>query len=176
MNTARFCRVNFVGFICLVVAGSLGLAGQAKPTNLFKEVVDRKGRIVWRNAPQNAIPPDVCSLLQACAGAPDKLIALPRVTEAGKTVVRALFLSRSNDAKKADMVVLARQTPTDYYFFALAPDGTLMKAAYATTGKPWVQMGSALSRPTFDKDKQIWLDHLAKIAAAPAPPAAPSQS
>lgn len=175
MNTTRFCR-NLAGLVCLLVAGSLGLAAQAKPTNLYKEVVDRKGRIVWRNAPQNAIPPDVCILLQACAGAPDKLIALPRVTEAGKTVVRALFLSRSNDAKKADMVVLARQTPSDYYFFALAPDGTLLRAAYWTTGKPWVQMGSALSRPTFDKDKQIWLDHLAKISAAPAAPAVPSQS
>jgi len=176
MNTARFCRIKLVGFVCLVVAGSLGLAGQTKPTNLFKEVVDRKGKIVWRNAPQNAIPVDVCTLLQFCAGAPDKRIALPSVTEAGKLVARGLYLSRSSDAKKADMVVLARQTPTDFYYFALAPDGTLLKTAYWTTGKPWIQMGNALARPTFEKDRQIWLDHLAKLAAAPAPPAEPSQS
>ena len=176
MNTARFCRLKLAGFICLVVAGSLGLAAQTRPSNLFKEVVDRKGKIVWRNAPQNAIPMEVCTILQACAGAPDKLIALPPVTEAGKRVARGLFLSRSNDAKKSDMVVLTRQTPTDAYFFALAADGTLMKAAYWTTGKPWIQMGNALARPAFEKDRQVWLDHVAKLGAAPSPPAEPSQS
>jgi hypothetical protein len=174
MNTVRFCRANVVSVVCLLVAGALGLAGQTTPANLFKEVVDRKTRIVWKNAPQGAIPPDVCTLLQACAGAPDKLIALPSVTEAGRRVVRGLFLSRSNDARKADMVVLARQTPIDYYFFALAPDGTLLKAAYWTAGKTWVQIGNSLARPTFDKDKQIWLEHLTKMAAAPAPPASQS--
>src|SRR3989304_9926887 len=86
MKTKSFCRFHLAGFLCLVMAGSLGLAGQARPSNLFKEVVDRKARIVWRNAPQNAIPADVCMLLQTCAGAPDKLIALPAVTEAGKGV------------------------------------------------------------------------------------------
>jgi len=176
MDTARFCRVNLVGFICLVMAGSLGLAGQATPANLFKEVVDRKARIVWANAPQNSIPIDACTILQACAGAPDKLITMAPVTEAGKRVARGLFLSRSNDARKADMVILARQTPTDYYFFALAPDGTLLRSAYWTTGKPWIQMGNALARPTFEKDKQLWLDRLTKLGAAPAAPAQPSQS
>jgi len=67
------------------------------------------------------------------------------------------------------MVVLARQTPTDFYYFALAPDGTLLKTAYWTAGKPWIQMGNALARPTFDKDKQVWLDHLAKMGATPPP-------
>jgi len=175
MNTARFCRAKVVSIICLVVAGALGLAAQTTPANLFKEVVDRKTRIAWKNAPQGAIPPDVCRLLQACSGAPDKLIALPSVTEAGRRVVRGLFLSRSNNAQRADVVVLARQTPIDYYFFALAPDGTLLKAAYWTTGKPWVQIGNSLARPTFDKDKQVWLEHLAKLAAAPAPSAGQSQ-
>ncbi len=176
MNTARFNRANLVGFICLLVAGAVGLAGQAQSANLFKEVVDRKAKIVWGNAPPTAIPMDVCTLLQACAGAPDKLITMAPVTEAGKRVARGLFLSRSNDGKKADMVIVARQTPTDYYFFALAPDGNLLKVAYWTTGKPWIQMGNALSRPTFEKDKQIWLDRLTKLGAAPAPAAGPSQS
>jgi hypothetical protein len=175
MKTARFCRANVVSFVCLVVAGALGLAGQTTPANLFKEVVDRKTRIVWKNAPQGAIPPDVCALLQTCAGAPDKLIALPSVTEAGRRVVRGLFLTRSNDAQRVDMVILARQTPIDYYFLVLAPDGTLLKAAYWTTGKPWVQIGSSLARPTFDRDKQIWLEHLSKMTAAPAPSAGQSQ-
>ena len=118
MNSVRFTRSHLTALLCLVVAGALGLAGQAKPTNLFKEVMDRKDKIVWKNAPANAIPPDVCMILQACAGAPDKLIALPKVTEAGKQVARGLFWSRTNDAKKADVVILLRQTPTDAYFFA----------------------------------------------------------
>ena len=168
MNRVRFSRRQLTALICFVVAGALGLVGQAKPTNLFKEVVDRKGKIVWKNAPANAIPQDVCTILQACAGAPDKLIALPKVTEAGKQVARGLFLSRTNDAKKADIIILLRQTPVDAYFFALAPDGTLQKAAYWVTGKPWVPMGVVLSRPIFEKDKQVWLDHMPKLSAAPA--------
>jgi hypothetical protein len=169
MNRVRFNRIQLAGFICFVVAGALGLAAQAKPTNLFKEVVDRKGKIVWVNAPANTIPAEVCSMLQACAAGPDKLIRLPKVTEAGKQVTRMLFLSHTNDAKKADLVIVTRVTPTDAYFFALAPDGALQKAAYwPGPGKPWGPMGVTLSKPTFDKDKQIWLDHLVKIGSAPA--------
>ena len=165
MNRVCFTRRQLTALLCLVLAGTLGLAGQAKPTNLFKEVVDRKGKIVWKNAPPNANPQDVCAILQACAGAPDKLIALPKVTEGAKQVARGLFLSRTNDAKKADVVILLRQTPTDAYFFALAPDGSVQKAAYWTTGKPWVPMGAAISRSISDKDKQVWLDHIAKISS-----------
>jgi hypothetical protein len=173
MNRVRFIRVQLAVFVCFVVAGALGLAGQAKPTNLFKEVEDHKAKIVWKNAPANTIPADVCTILQACAAGPDKLIAQPKVTEAGKQVTRMLFLSHTNDAKKADIVVVTRVTPTEAYFFAVGPDGELQKAAYWTTGKSWVQMGSALSKPTFEKDKQIWLDQIGKISAgAPAPAAA----
>jgi len=176
MNRVRFSPRQLTALICFVVAGALSLAGQAKPTNLFKEVVDRKTRIVWRNAPSGAIPQDVCVILQACAGAPDKLIALPKVTETGKQVARGLFLSRTNDARKADVVILLRQTPADAYFFALGPDGSVLKAAYWTTGKQWVPMGAAISRPVSDKDKQVWLDHMVKLSAAPAAaPAADSQ-
>lgn len=173
MNRVRFIRVQLAGFVCFVVAGALGLAGQAKPTNLFKEVEDHKAKIVWKNAPANAIPEDVCTILQACGAPPEKLIALPKATEGGLPVARGMFLSHTSDAKKADMVILLRQTPTDAYFFAVGPDGELQKAAYWTTGKSWVQMGTALSKPTFEKDKQMWLDQVAKISAgAPAPAAA----
>jgi hypothetical protein len=172
----RFCisRKQLTALICFVVAGALGLAGQAKPTNLFKEVADRKGKIVWKAAPANSIPQDVCAILAACVGGGDKLIAMPKATEAGKQVARGLFLS--HDVKKADLVILLRQTPTDAYFFSVAPDGTLQKAAYWTTGKSWVQMGTALSRPVFEKDNQVWLDYVVKISsgsAAHAPAAEP---
>jgi len=176
MNRVRFSRRQLAALICFTVAGALGLAGQAKPTNLFKEVVDRKAKIVWRNAPGNAIPMDVCSILQACGGAPDKLIALPKVTEGGKQLARGLFLSRTMD-KKSDVIIMTRQSPTDAYFFSLGPDGNVLKAAYWTTGKPWVPMGAAISKSVSDKDKQVWLDHLIKISSAPAaaPAAAESQ-
>jgi hypothetical protein len=163
MNRVRFNLKQLSAVLCLVLAGALGLASQAKPTNLFKEVMDRKDTIVWKNAPANAIPHDVCVLLEACAGAPDKLIALPKTTEGGKQIARGLFLSRSNDGKKTDMVILLRQTPVDAYFFSLAPDGTVEKAAYWSTGKPWIAMGTAISRSVSDKDRQIWLDHVAKL-------------
>ena len=171
MNRVRFSRIQLAAFIGFVVAGALGLVGQAKPTNLFKEVSDRKTKIVWTNAPATLIPAEVCNIL-GCVAGQDKYIARPRVTEGGKQVVRALI--STHDAKKADMFILRRDTPTDFYFFALAPDGTLQKAAYLTTGagKSWVQVGNMISKPTFDKDKDVWLDFLAKLGSAPAAPAA----
>jgi hypothetical protein len=177
MNRFACNRKHLVALVCLVVSGAIGLAGQAKPTNLFKEVMDRKGKIVWKNAPANAIPADVCTILAACVGGGDKLIAIPKVTEGGKQVARGLFLS--HDAKKAEMVVLLRQTPTEAYFFSVGPDGTMQKAAYWATGKTWVPIGTALSRPVFDKDVEVWLNQVAKIssgnaAATPSPAAAPA--
>jgi hypothetical protein len=174
MNAKRFRRSHWIGLVSLVAAAAVTLSGQARPTNLYREVVDKKARIVWRNAPANSVPPDVCTILTTCAGAPDKLIALPPATESGVRVTRGLILSRTNDAQKADMVVLLRQTPAEAYFFAVAPDGNLQKAAYWTTGRSWVQIGTALSRPVFDKDKQVWLDHVAKLGGAPA--AAPTSN
>jgi hypothetical protein len=161
--------MQLAALICFAVAGALSLSGQAKPTNLFKEVADRKAKIVWSNAPASMLPADVCSILGCVAGG-DKFIARPKVTEVGKLVARALILT--HDAKKADAILLMRQTPTDVYFFSVAPDGNLSKAAYYTTGKPWVAMGNALSKPTFDKDKQVWLDYVTKLGGAPAAPAA----
>jgi hypothetical protein len=110
---SRFCisRKQLTAMICFVVAGALSLAGQAKPGNLFKEVSDRKAKIVWKNAPPNAIPQDVCTILAVCGPGGDKLIAMPKATEGGTSVSRVLMLS--HDAKKADVVVLLRQTPSD---------------------------------------------------------------
>jgi hypothetical protein len=163
MNRVHFRPVAFsAGLICALVAGALTLAGQSTQGNLFKEVQDREAKIVWKAAPAGAIPADVCSILDTCSGA-NKLIALPKATEGGKVVARGLFVSHSNDGKNAQMVILLRQTPTDVYFFSVAPDGSLNKAAYWTTGKSWVELGSMLSKPIFDKDKQIWLQHVAKL-------------
>ena len=167
----RFClsRKQLTALICFVVAGAAGLAGQAKPGNLFKEVADRQAKIVWKAAPANAIPPDVCTMLAVCGPGGEKLIAMPKATEGGQMVSRVLMLS--HDAKKAEVVVLLRQTPGDAYFFAVGPDGALQKAAYYATGKPWVPMGTALSRPVFEKDAAAWITQVDKIAAGNAAPA-----
>jgi hypothetical protein len=172
MNRVRFSQNQLTALVAFLVAGALSMAGQAKPTNLFKEVSDRKAKIVWSNAPASMGLRDVCAIL-GCAAGQDKFIARPKVTEAGKPVARALVLS--HDANKGDMVLILRQTPTDAYYFALAPDGSLTKAAYWTIGKPWVAMGTSLSRPVFDKDKQVWLDYVPKLGSAPAATAADSE-
>lgn len=162
MNRVRFSRKQLTALIAFLVAGALGLAGQAKPTNLFKEVSDRKDKIVWSDAPASMGLNNVCAIL-GCAAGQDKFIARPKATEAGKPIVRALVMS--HDADSGDMILIMRQTPTDAYYFALAPDGTLAKAAYWTLGKPWVAMGTSLSRPTFDRDKQVWLDYMPKLGS-----------
>jgi hypothetical protein len=172
MKSAQFDRLLFIGGACLIAASSLASArAQAKPAaagsyNLTKEVMDKKGAITWKNAPSTAIPQDVCNQLAVCNG-PIKLIALPRATEGGAVVGRGLFLTQ--DAKHADVVVLEHQTPADTYFFLVSSDGNLAKTAYAqVTSTSWQLMGSALSEPTFEKDKAAWQKGLAKLGAAPA--------
>ena len=147
-------------------------AGQATSGgyNLFKEVSDKKNVIVWRNSPADAIPGDVCNILQACGGQ-TRLIALPVATEKGQQVGRGLFITPARDAKQGDMVILFRQTPTDRYFFLLSSDGSLQRAAYIDLGKPvkqWLAIAASLVRTQFDQEKKIWHDHVLKIGAAPA--------
>lgn len=151
----------------------MALAAQAKPGqagtfNLFKEVSDKKGVIVWKDAPPSALPQDVCNILQVCAGA-IKFIAIPPATENGQRVGRALYLAE--DSKKNTLVVLERQTAGDVYFFLLSPDGNVQKAAYldlAAPVKQWVSMGSSLAKPRFDQDKMVWHEYVLKLGA-PAP-------
>lgn len=175
MSNTRVRNLSFAVCLSFLFASTppMALAAQAKPGqagtfNLFKEVSDKKGVIIWRDAPENALPQDVCNILQVCAG-PIKYIAIPVATEKGQKVARALYLAE--DAKKANLVVLERQTAADVYFFLLAPDGNLQKAAYldlAAPVKQWVSMGSSLAKPQFDQDKVVWHNYVLKLGA-PAP-------
>jgi len=174
MRSAQLHRLLLILGACLVAMSSPTYArAQAKPAgagsyNLTKEVMDKKGVIVWKPAPANAIKQDVCNLLSVCAG-PTKLIAF-QATEGATTVGHGLFLTQ--DEKHADVVVLERQTPADTFFFLLSSDGSLTKAAYAqVTSTSWQLMGNALSQPTFEKDKAAWQKRLATLGTAP-PPAA----
>jgi len=162
MRTAQLPRFLLTAALALSALPSLMFA----QANLTKEVMEKKGTIVWKTAPANAIPQDVCSLLDVCAGA-TKLIALPRATEGGIVVGRGLFLTENS--KHMEAIVLVHQTPADTYYFLVGPDGNLAKAAYAqVTSTSWQQMGTALSKPTFDKDKDAWEKQLAKLGGAPA--------
>jgi hypothetical protein len=149
-------------------------AGASGQVNLTKEVADKKDKIAWKAVQDNAIPIAVCTMLNVCGG-PAKGVGLRPANESGVVVSRVLYLTQ--DQKHADVYLLFRQTPTDYYFFLLAPDGSLAKTAYAQKGATisWLSMGNGLAQPTFDKDKAVWHAEVAKVgvenkAAAPAAP------
>jgi hypothetical protein len=166
--------------VAVVMVSVLGLAGQtgfaqsapASQYNLFKEVMAKKDTIVWKNAPDNLLPAQACTLLQACAGSPDKFIATPAVTENGQQVARGLFLTKTQDPKHGDAVMLLDQS-LDLYLFLVSPDGNLQKAAYRETGKSWLVISNSLAQPIFDKDKKIWHDRVAKLGGAPPASAKP---
>lgn len=158
----------------LAVPAVLGLAGivvSAQQVDLYKDVMAKKDAIVWKNAPDNFIPPPVCSLLQVCGGNPDKFIALPTATENGQRVGRGLILTK--DAKGTPTVMMLDQS-LDIYFMVVGPDGSLQKVAYHQAGSPsWVLMASSLAQPVFNKDKKLWHDRIEQLGGAPtATPAA----
>jgi hypothetical protein len=172
MITIRFRSLLWLAPVALLAIGwQASLRAQAgKSTapasgsyNVAKEILGHKDTLNWKPA-ENGIPADVCTILQVCNG-PLKVVALPRATEGGQPVGRGVFLTQ--DAKKADVLVLERQTPVDTYFFLLSPQGTLAKAAYAqVSSKSWLPVGMALSGPVFDKDKVVWHNWASKLGSA----------
>jgi hypothetical protein len=162
------------GLFFLAIPCVIGLAGQvlsAQQINLYKDVMAKKDTIVWKNAPETLMPAPVCNLLQVCAGNPDKVIALPATTENGGKVTRGLILTKMQDAKHTDAVVMLSQG-LDIYFFLVAPDGSLQKNAYHQAGgTSWLAMANSLAKPTFDKDEKIWDTRVSQLGGAPAPAA-----
>lgn len=175
MSTIRFRKLLWLAPLAIIVIAWQPLANlraqagkSAAPAgasyNITKEILDHK-ELNWRPA-ANGIPQDVCGILQVCNGEV-KVVALPRATEGGVLVVRGVFLTQ--DSKKADVLVLERQTPADIYFFLLTPQGTLAKAAYAQVGaRSWTPVGMALGGPVFDKDKVVWHNWASKLGSAAA--------
>jgi hypothetical protein len=173
-------RTLLPSVLVVLMVSVLGLAGQAgfaqsapaSQYNLFKEVISKKDTIVWKNAPDDLVPAQVCTMLMVCAGSPDKFIALPATTEKGLKVARGLFLTKTQDPKHSDAVMLLNQS-LDLYFFIVSADGNLQKAAYRESGKGWLIIANSLAQPIFDKDKKIWHDRVAQLGGAPAAPAKP---
>jgi hypothetical protein len=175
MNTIRFRKLLWLAPLATLVIAwqpTMNLLAQAKPAaapagqiNLVKDIMDHKDTLNWKPA-ANGIPQDVCTILQVCNGEV-KVIALPRATEGGVPVGRGVFLTQ--DSKKAEVLVLERQSPADTYFFLLSPQGTLAKAAYAQVGaRSWTPVGMALGGPVFDKDKVVWHNWASKLGTAAA--------
>ncbi|HYL83929.1 MAG TPA: hypothetical protein VE263_06830 [Candidatus Angelobacter sp.] len=159
------------GLFLLAITCLIGLAGQivsAQQADLYKEVMAKKETIVWKPAPANLMPAPVCNILQVCAGEPDKVIALPIATENGQKVQRGLILTKMQDAKHTDAIVMLNQS-LDIYFFVVAPDGSLQKTAYHQAGgATWLAMANSLAQPIFAKDEKIWHDRVAQLGGAPA--------
>ena len=175
MNNRQFRKLFWLAPIALLIIiwqPTANLCSQAaKPAapvgqvNIVKEIMDHKDTLIWKPA-ANGIPSDVCSILQVCNG-PVKVVALTRSTEAGQPMGRGVFWTQ--DDKKADVLVLERQTPVDTYFFLLTPQGTLAKAAYAqVNSRSWTAVGMALSGSIFEKDKVVWHNWATKLGTAPA--------
>jgi hypothetical protein len=171
-NPARFCSTLFLFSFSIVTAAAAGQAKPASPAgapvNIFKDVIDHKAQIPWRPAPLLGIPSEVCQLFRVCEdkGAP-KLAMLPRLTEGGQPVGRGLFLTGTKDPKNPDAVVLEHQTVSELYFFLVAPDGSLQKAAYLQQGSTqWLPIASSLAKPVFEKDRNDWHDWIMKLGAA----------
>lgn len=176
MDTIHFRKLAWLVAIALMIVAwqpAAKLRAQAGKTaapasaqfNVVKDIMDHKDTLNWKPAP-NGIPGEVCTMLQVCNGTP-KVIALPRSTEGGQQVLRGVFLTQ--DAKKADVLVLERDTPADRYYFLLTPQGTLAKAAYAqVNSRSWLAVGMALAGPAFDKDKVVWHNWASKLGTAAA--------
>ncbi len=157
-------RGLLVAGFCAVLFALPSVAGAQAQPNVYKEIAEKKEAVQWRNAPETAVPQDVCTMLQACNGAM-KVVALPPATEGGTKVGRGLFW---NPANPKQPMLLEHQTYGDVYFFLMSPDGSLLKTAYDETGKAWVPMGTSLAEPTFNKDKQAWHAWITKLGSAPA--------
>jgi hypothetical protein len=170
MNNTRICGPVLVSLFSLVFTGAALLAAQTKPSssasqqvNLSKEILDHKDKIQWRPAANPGLPPEVCSLLQACSGDMPKFYTLPLATIDGRKVGRAVYLTT---AKGKDALILEHQTRSDAYFFLLGPDGNIQKTVYLEQGKPFFLIANELAQPTFDKDKKDWHDWASKLGSA----------
>lgn len=135
----------------------------AQGENLYREVMGRRSKLAWRNAPANAIPSDVCIILKVCGGEGPKMVTLPRSSEKGRALGRGLFLTKTSSSPSKEAIVLEHQSVVEIYFFLLSPDGKLAKVAYISRGGSWTSMSADLARPIFERDRKAWVEALNKL-------------
>jgi hypothetical protein len=161
MHNKQVRGVIFPAACLLVLASSIYVAGQAKPSgNFVKDVMSHQGDIQWITYKTPTLPDDVCTLLSACTGPAAKVAALPPATIRGRKVGRALFLT---EVKKQPTIILEHQIPnSEVYFFQLGPDGSLQKTAYYEQGKTFLVIANSLAQPIFQADMKDWQTWVAK--------------
>jgi hypothetical protein len=144
----------------------------AQAVNLYQDALDHKALITKAAPPQN-YSDSMCKLIDSCSGdgSAPKYGALPPATIDGHKVGRAVYLVKTTNPKEPETVVFEHQTPTTFYFFRLAPDGTILHTAYGETGQQWVPLANALGKPIFDKDIADWHTAFNKPVPAAAKPA-----
>jgi hypothetical protein len=158
--------------VCACLVGSKTAVGQGAAVNLYQDALSHKG-LITKPAPASTYSDSMCKLIDACSadGSPAKYNALPPATIDGHKVGRAVYIVKTSNPKEPETVVFEHQTPTTFYFFRLAPDGSLLHTAYGEMGQQWVPMANALGKPVLDKDIADWHAAFNKPAPAPAKPA-----
>jgi hypothetical protein len=163
-----------LGFLAVAAAGVLSASGSAmgQAVNLYQDAMAHKSMIT-KPAPALTYSDSMCKQIDACSadGTPPKFGALPAATIDGRKVGRAVYIVKTNNPKEPETVVYEHQTPTTFYFFRLAPDGSIVHVAYGELGQQWVPMANALGKPVLDKDAADWHAAYAKAAAGSAKPA-----
>ena len=167
LTLSFFGALALIGFLMVPAATVARQAGGQ--VNLYQDVMSHKG-LITKDAPPTVYSDSMCKLIDACSadGSAPKAGFLPPATIDGHKVGRAVYLVKTSNPKEPEAVVFEHQTPTTFYFFRLAPDGSIMHTAYGETGQQWVPMANSLGQPVLDKDKAEWHAAFLKAAAAPA--------
>ena len=164
---------NTVGLFLVVLVGCGLLASRAafgQAVNLYQDAMSHKS-MISKAAPPSTYSDSMCKQIDACSadGSAPKVAYLPPATIDGHKVGRAVYIVKTSNPKEPETVVYEHQTPTTFYFFRLAPDGSVLHVAYGELGQQWVPMANALGKPVFDKDVADWHAAYTKAAAAPKP-------
>src|SRR5579872_2093431 len=116
MNHLRIRACVYPAVLLTLLGLSLPLVAQGQ--NIFKDVMEHKGQIDWKNAPAGAIPESVCDLLNACGNGGAKLASLKPAFEGGESVKRGMFLTRTGNAKEPEALILVHYSGANevYYF------------------------------------------------------------
>ncbi|HWF36965.1 MAG TPA: hypothetical protein VG322_00500 [Candidatus Acidoferrales bacterium] len=163
LSSTRGLRIPATALLAvLLVAAFAPQAGAAG--NFVKQVMDHESAVTWITYKTPTIPPDVCNLLDVCAGAAAKVAALPPATIGGHKVGRALFLTQTT--KKQPAVLLEHQVPgREVYFFLLGPDGSVQKTAYLEEGKSFIVIANSLGQSVLNGDMKDWDAWAAKLGS-----------
>ena len=157
------------GFFLAAAAGVLCTSGAAsgQAVNLYQDAMSHKS-MISKDAPLTTYSDSMCKQIDACSadGSAPKVAYLPPATIDGHKVGRAVYIVKTSNPKEPETVVYEHQTPTTFYFFRLAPDGSIVHVAYGELGQQWVPMANSLGKPVLDKDAPDWHAAYAKAAGS----------